>query len=113
MKPNDQDTEYLHKVGIKAGRKLKAHRQRKRHVWLGLGMMGIVGWSITVPVLIGLVIGSWLDQCCSGKYAWTLNLLIVGLLLGCVNVYYWISKEQRAIHDDSDDEDKDEEDKHD
>ena len=105
--PNpDQNTAFLRKIGTKAERKLKAQREGKQPVWLGLGDMGIVGWSVAVPVLIGLFTGIWLDGCCPGKYTWTLNLLIVGLVIGCVNVYYWISKEQRAIHDDK------EEDKH-
>lgn len=112
MKPTEQDTgrngnkeaDYIRKVGSKAGRKLRAQRDVKRHIWQGLGMMGIVGWSMAVPILLGLALGGWLDNCCAGRYTWTLNLLIVGLLLGCVNVYRWVSKEQRAINDDKEHE---------
>lgn len=101
---SDTETRYIRQVGSKAGRKLKAKRDRKRHVWQGLGMMGIVGWSIAVPVLLGLALGGWLDSLSAGGHLWTLNLLIVGLLLGCVNVYLWINKEQREINDDKEHE---------
>jgi ATP synthase protein I len=96
----DQNTDFLRKIGAKADRKLKAQREGKQHVWQGLGVMGLVGWSVAVPVLIGLFAGEWLDNCCPGKYTWTLNLLVIGLFLGCANVCNWIIKEQRAMHDD-------------
>ncbi|HII80050.1 MAG TPA: F0F1 ATP synthase subunit, partial [Methanosarcina sp.] len=32
------------KVGIKAERKLRAQRNVNQTVWLGLGMMGLIGW---------------------------------------------------------------------
>ena len=107
MKPSDHDTNkdtaFMRKVSAKADRKLKAQREGEHHVWQGLGMMGLVGWSIAVPVLIGLVAGEWLDGCCPGKYTWTLNLIIIGLFFGCINVCNWIIKEQRAINADKGD----------
>ena len=40
-------------VGEKAQRKLKALHEDKRAVWFGLGMMGMVGWTVVVPTLLG------------------------------------------------------------
>ena len=40
-------------VGAKAARKLKARRNSTPGVWFGLGMMGLVGWSVVVPTLLG------------------------------------------------------------
>ena len=37
-------------VGVKAARKLKARRSGTPGVWFGLGMMGLVGWSVAVPL---------------------------------------------------------------
>ena len=100
MKTGDDDNDFLRKLGNKADRKLKAQQRGKPKVLLGLGFLGIVGWSSAVPVLMGLVLGWWLDQCCPGRYGWTLNLLMAGLFIGCINVIHWISKEYRDIHDD-------------
>ena len=40
-------------VGAKAARKLKARRNSAQGVWFGLGMMGLIGWSVVVPTLLG------------------------------------------------------------
>jgi ATP synthase protein I len=93
------------KVGSKATRKLHARRHGSSGVWFGLGMMGLIGWSVAVPTLIGAAIGSWLDSHYPGKHAWTLALLVAGLLLGCFNAWRWIAKEERAMRDDEEDDD--------
>jgi F-type H+-transporting ATPase subunit beta len=49
-------------VGAKAARKLKARKQPGPPVWFGLGMMGLIGWSVAVPTLLGAALGLWLDQ---------------------------------------------------
>jgi len=86
-------------VGAKAARKLQARRQGAAGIWFGLGMMGLVGWSVAVPTLLGAAIGIWLDKKYPGPHAWTLALLIAGLVLGCFNAWHWIASEDRAMHD--------------
>ena len=49
-------------VGAKAARKLHAQRHVTRTVWFGLGMMGLIGWSVAIPTLLGAALGIWLDQ---------------------------------------------------
>src|SRR5665647_285630 len=49
-------------VGDKAERKIKAQRNVNRTVWLGLGMMGLIGWSVVIPTLFGAALGLWLDK---------------------------------------------------
>ncbi|WP_192035113.1 AtpZ/AtpI family protein [Halomonas sp. YLGW01] len=86
-------------VGAKAARKLKARRHRSQGVWFGLGMMGLIGWSVVVPTLAGAMIGVWLDKRHPGPPSWTLTLLLIGLVIGCWNAWHWVAKEDRAIHD--------------
>ena len=45
------------KVGEEEKRKLKALHENKRSVWFGLGMFGMVGWSVAVPALVGALCG--------------------------------------------------------
>lgn len=92
-------------VGAKAARKLKARRDGAQSVWLGLGMMGLVGWSVTVPTLIGAALGIWLDQHYPGRYPWTLALLVAGLGIGCLNAWHWVAREERAMRDEREDTD--------
>ena len=74
------ETEFSQQVGAKAARKLKAQRHVTQTVWSGLGMMGMVGWSVAVPTLLGAALGLWLDKHYPGKHSWTLTLLVVGLV---------------------------------
>ena len=98
------DKRFVQKVDSKVTRKLRAQRHPGRSVWMGLGTMGIVGWSVTVPTLFGLLLGAWLDKHFPSGFSWTLNLLIIGLVLGCIIAWRWVTKEARAIHKDANDD---------
>ena len=91
-------------IGAKAARKLKA-RQSTAGVWFGLGMMGLVGWSVVVPTLLGAALGLWLDRRHPGTHSWTLALLVAGLVLGCFNAWHWVAKEDQAMRDEQEDND--------
>jgi ATP synthase protein I len=87
-------------VGSKAARKLKARRDPSNGVWFGLGMMGLIGWSVAVPTLLGAALGLWLDNHHPGKTSWTLALLVAGLVMGCFNAWHWVAKQDEAMTDD-------------
>ncbi len=103
MKPKPSLTQY---VGSKAARKLKARRNSAQGVWFGLGMMGLIGWSVVVPTLLGAALGIWLDKHYPGKHAWTLALLVAGLAIGCLNAWHWVAKEDRKIREEQEDSDE-------
>jgi ATP synthase protein I len=90
-------------VGGKAARKLKARRKSAPGVWFGLGMMGLIGWSVVIPTLLGAGLGIWLDQHYPGKHGWTLALLVAGLAIGCFNAWHWVAKEAKEMQDDQED----------
>ena len=92
-------------IGAKAAHKLKA-RKSTQGVWFGLGMMGLVGWSVVVPTLLGAALGIWLDNHHPGKHPWTLSLLVVGLAIGCLNAWHWVAKEEKAMRDETEDDDE-------
>ena len=83
-------------VRAQENRKLQALR-RPAHLWSGLGMLGLIGWSVCLPTLLGAWLGLWLDKRQPGTHAWTLALLVAGLCLGCANAWHWITQEQKAI----------------
>ena len=86
-------------VGAKAERKLKARRHSDQSVWLGLAMMGLIGWSVAIPTLLGAAIGIWLDRHYPGNHPWTLALLMAGLAIGCFNAWHWVAKEEKEMRD--------------
>lgn len=101
--PANPESAFAQQVGAKAARKLRARRTSTQGVWFGLGMMGLVGWSVAVPTLLGAALGLWLDGRHPGTHSWTLALLVGGLALGCVNAWHWVAKEDKAMRDEQED----------
>jgi ATP synthase protein I len=105
-KPAPPQSPLSQSVGAKAKRKLRAQRHVKRTVWFGLGMMGLIGWSVAIPTLLGAALGMWLDRRYPGGRSWTLALLVAGLVIGCLNAWHWVSKEDKAMRDEQEDDDE-------
>ena len=94
----EREAEFSRRIGMKAARKLRARRAQDREAqtaWSGLGMMGLVGWGVSVPTLLGAALGIWLDQQFPREHSWTLTLLFAGLLIGCLNAWGWVAREER------------------
>lgn len=99
MEPNDiKNNSFLsNQVADKERRKLEAQKD-KTSVWSGLGMFGLVGWSITAPTLAGVGLGIWLDHHYPQSFSWSLSLLLAGLLGGCLMAWQWVNKEHKNIN---------------
>jgi ATP synthase protein I len=82
-------------IGRRAERKRRAREQSARSAWFGLGMFGLVGWSVAIPILLGIVLGLRMHARWPGRVSWTLPLLIIGVALGSLNAWYWIQQENR------------------
>lgn len=82
-------------IDQRAERKKRAWEKRKHTAWFGLGMFGLVGWSVAIPTLMGIAIGVWLDSRFPGKPSWTLTFLIIGVALGCLNAWFWVKQESQ------------------
>jgi ATP synthase protein I len=100
----NEETLFSRQVGAQAARKLKAQRSATRSIWFGLGMSGLVGWSVTVPTLIGAALGIWVDQHYPSTYSWALMLILVGLIIGCLNVWHWVDSEFKEMQVEDTDE---------
>ena len=98
-------TTFSRKVGEQQARKLRARKKAVQGVWSGLGMMGLVGWSVVVPTLAGTALGLWIDRHYPGDHSWTLALLVAGLCLGCANAWRWIAREDAAMREQPEDHD--------
>jgi ATP synthase protein I len=93
------DPKFVSQVGSRVALKLKARRNPAPGVWFGLGMMGLIGWSVVVPTLAGAALGLWLDKHHAGAHSWTLALLVAGLAIGCLNAWHWVASEDKAMHE--------------
>ncbi|HSM58034.1 MAG TPA: AtpZ/AtpI family protein [Candidatus Sulfomarinibacteraceae bacterium] len=85
-------------IGKKARRKIRARERAQNPLWRGLGTMGMVGWSVAIPTLLGTLLGVWLDSVWeTSPVSWTPILLIVGLVTGVVLAWRWVEEERREI----------------
>lgn len=82
------------RIRSRVRRKIAARRKGERSVWFGLGMFGLVGWSVAIPTIVGIALGIYLDDHHPVDFSWTLSLLTVGVVVGCLNAWYWIQQER-------------------
>jgi ATP synthase protein I len=80
---------------------LKAARLRatRRSAWLSdtdksplrrLGQIGVLGWIVVTPMLMGIFAGRWLDLHFHSGLFWTAPLLMLGAALGCWSAWKWM-----------------------
>jgi ATP synthase protein I len=80
-------------VGAKQERMLRA-RNDKSGNWRAIAILGVVGWSVVVPTLVGVALGAWIDHRWPSAFSWAVMLLIVGLALGCLNAWLRIREDR-------------------
>jgi len=97
--PKD-DSVFARNVSTEAAHKLRAQREGAQGVWFGIGMSGLIGWSVAVPTLAGAMAGLWLDHRHPGMHSWTLALMAAGLVIGCFNAWHWVTQEDEDMHND-------------
>ncbi|MDQ2751843.1 MAG: AtpZ/AtpI family protein [Bacteroidota bacterium] len=109
MKPlkNKKNEDFFSgQIAEKERQKLKALREKNGGVWMGLGMMGMIGWSVAVPTLLGTAMGFWLDKKYPQTFSWTLSWLVIGLCSGSLIAWYWVAKEDKEMHNDKEENDE-------
>lgn len=55
-----------------------------------LGQIGILGWTIIVPILVGLLIGRWLDRQFATGIVFSAALIMVGAAIGMWSAWKWM-----------------------
>lgn len=85
------------RIGDQESRKIRARKSATRSIWEGFAMFGIIGWAVAIPTLIGVAVGVWLDRHYPSPHSWTLTMIVVGVVIGCLNAWHWVSEENRNI----------------
>lgn len=97
--PGGRPDELTRQVRRKSARKARARREGRHGLAYGLGLFGLIGWSVSVPTVLGIALGVWIDGRTTSPYSWTLMGLLGGIALGCLNAWYWLRKEGRLDGD--------------
>lgn len=80
-----------------------ARRQsRRRRHWLRegepsvarfVGQIGVLGWIIVAPMLLGLFLGRWLDHRFGTGIFWSAPLLLLGAVVGGYSAWRWMHRQ--------------------
>jgi ATP synthase protein I len=55
--------------------------------------VGSLGIMFVLPLVGGAYLGRWLDGMASGySVRWTISLILLGVFIGMINVYYFIKE---------------------
>lgn len=64
-------------------RRTRARQEGRRSIGQDLALIGVIGWTVVLPALLGILAGRWLDRRLGSGIFWTLGLLVGGVALGC------------------------------
>ena len=56
--------------------------------------IGTLGLVFVLPVVAGAYLGNWLDNLVAGySIRWTVSLILLGVIIGMLNVYFLIREQ--------------------
>ncbi|TRL42685.1 AtpZ/AtpI family protein [Rhizobium straminoryzae] len=55
-----------------------------------LAQIGVLGWAIVVPILLGLLAGHWLDRLLSTGILFSAGLIVAGAAVGLWSAWKWM-----------------------
>lgn len=93
--PDDVNEDFAEAIQAKETRKQRARERGRRGILFGMGMFGVVGWSVALPTLLCLALGIWIDAHYDTRFSWTLMLLAVGIAIGSLTAWHWVREESQ------------------
>ncbi len=71
----------------RSARRMREARNHGQRLWIGLGLVGALGWMVILPMVGGLYLGRYLDQAFQTRPSFTLSFLLIGLGTGAYSVW--------------------------
>ena len=67
--------------------------RKNRTFYFNAAILSVYGWQMAIPVLLGIILGRFLDKhFTNDTFSWTLNLIIIGFAVGVFNANYLSSE---------------------
>lgn len=91
MSDQDESHEKLEVQVDKAAQRLERAEKERSTVLAQTAYIGVLGLLFVLPVIGGAYLGRWIDSLFEGySMRWTLSLIFLGIVVGAVNVYYFV-----------------------
>ncbi|HAT8962986.1 TPA: F0F1 ATP synthase subunit [Legionella pneumophila subsp. pneumophila] len=72
-------------------RKINEAKKGKSTLLAQTVYLGTLGFVFVLPIIAGAYLGVWLDEKIKGySISWTINLILLGVIMGAINVYLLI-----------------------
>ena len=78
---------FLSEVKTRRARHEKHLREGDSSFWQSVGVMGTIGWSVSVPMVLGIFLGRWIDRQLDSSHVFTIFCLLLGMIMGCVTAW--------------------------
>lgn len=90
-RPNaEQHDRLAEEVRVRSERHRRWRREGEPSLGRRLAQIGVLGWIIVTPLLIGTFIGRWFDHVFGSGIFCTAPLMMLGLALGCWSAWKWV-----------------------
>jgi ATP synthase protein I len=86
------DNHFLSSVRRHRARQDAARREGEPTVGRYLAQVGVLGWTIVIPTLLGMYAGRWADRRLGTGIFLTGPMLIAGLAIGCWGAWRWMHR---------------------
>jgi ATP synthase protein I len=88
--PEEQDDALVRGARLREARHSRWLREGEPSVMRHLAEIGVLGWIVVTPLLVGVFAGRWLDRHFGSGLFWTGPMLVLGLALGCWSAWKWV-----------------------
>ena len=84
------DDPLIVEIRRRSQRELRWLKHGEPSVGRRLSQIGVLGWIIVTPMLLGIFAGHWIDDKFGSGLFWTAPLLMLGAALGCWSAWKWM-----------------------
>lgn len=92
MNDDEPEREVLSGVRRRRDRRRRWLREGEPTLAHQLARVGVLGWIVVTPMLLGVLLGRWIDRRFGTGIFWSAPLLFIGLALGCWSAWKWMKK---------------------
>jgi len=78
---------FAREVGRRRALRRKHEREGDASFWSSVGMMGTIGWTVSLPTALGALFGRWLDGRLEAGHVFMVFFMLVGLGAGCFTAW--------------------------
>jgi ATP synthase protein I len=92
-RPSDAEEDRLAEAARRAAeRERQGAENPEPSLGTRLGQIGILGWTIVVPTLLGVALGRWLDQKFATGVFFSAPLIMIGAAIGFWSAWKWMHR---------------------